>query len=310
MRNTHESEEFSHKTDEHERWSIDTNHPHVVNYRRTGQFVLLLSVLVTAISLLAWHLTIDILTLGPLYMFTPMIAAMSICYRHGISLHTAGLRWPRKRWIVIAAIGWPPIALVIVLFSLALPGVTFDPTMIEEFTGVPSEPLWQAIGLGGIVLFTIGIGMTLNALIAFGEEFGWRGYLLWELAPLGFWKASVLIGALWGVWHTPLVLAGLNYPSFPIVGILLFPVICILFSPVFTYIVIKGDSVLPAAVLHGVFNATGFLALASTDNAVMRELVVSEGGLIGIVAFSVLLFSIHRAGTPSLQAFKQDKAQA
>ena len=86
--------------------------------------------------------------------------------------------------------------------------------------------------------------------------------------------------------------------------------ICILFSPVFTYIVIKGDSVLPAAVLHGVFNATGFLALASTDNAVMRELVVSEGGIVGIVAFSVLLYSIYRAGTPSLQAFRHEKTAA
>src|SRR5205085_48045 len=46
-----------------------------------------------------------------------------------------------------------------------------------------------------------------------GEEYGWRGYLLPRLLPLGEVRASALVGLLWAVWHLPLLLAGLNYPG-------------------------------------------------------------------------------------------------
>jgi membrane protease YdiL (CAAX protease family) len=64
------------------------------------------------------------------------------------------------------------------------------------------------------------MGPAVNGLFAFGEELGWRGYLLPKLMPLGKWKAYVLVGIIWGLWHGPLVLAGFNYPAFPVLGVL------------------------------------------------------------------------------------------
>jgi membrane protease YdiL (CAAX protease family) len=46
-------------------------------------------------------------------------------------------------------------------------------------------------------------GLTFSALMALGEEYGWRGYLLPKLLPLGEVKAAVLIGAIWATWHLP-----------------------------------------------------------------------------------------------------------
>lgn len=43
------------------------------------------------------------------------------------------------------------------------------------------------------------------ALLAFGEEYGWRGYLLPKLLPLGLIPALLLQGVLWGLWQLPLV---------------------------------------------------------------------------------------------------------
>ena len=37
-------------------------------------------------------------------------------------------------------------------------------------------------------------GVTVNAVAGFGEELGWRGFLQKELAFLGFWRSSLLIG--------------------------------------------------------------------------------------------------------------------
>jgi len=56
-------------------------------------------------------------------------------------------------------------------------------------------------------------GDTLNALFGFGEEAGWRGYLLHEWKHMQFWKASLFIGLIWGIWHAPLILLGYNYPQ-------------------------------------------------------------------------------------------------
>lgn len=260
---------------------------------RLRDFLGILAFLVIGASTLSWLLAIDIMTLGPLYMFTPLLAAVIVCWRHDISLHQVGFRFGRRRWLLVGAFVWPPIALLMTGLALLVPGTTFDPTPILDMTGVPNEPVWLLIGAIGLLIGMLVAGVTINTVLAFGEEFGWRGYLLWELAPLGFWKASALIGLFWGLWHTPLVLAGLNYPSFPLLGVVLFTGICMLFSPLYTYLVAKANSMLPAALLHGVFNATGFIALAGTDDPVLRELVVSDGGLIGILVMTLILVVLY-----------------
>jgi membrane protease YdiL (CAAX protease family) len=61
-----------------------------------------------------------------------------------------------------------------------------------------------------LVLFAVG-GLTVFnipfTISGFGEEFGWRGYML----PLFYrlarpWRAFIICGLIWFTWHTPLVL--------------------------------------------------------------------------------------------------------
>jgi len=61
-----------------------------------------------------------------------------------------------------------------------------------------------------VILFTssLFIGPTINGIFGFGEELGWRGYLLPKLMPLGKARAYLILGVIWGLWHTPLVLLG------------------------------------------------------------------------------------------------------
>ncbi len=268
-----------------------------VDSGRLALFFGVLVALVIGYSAVTWAAGIDILAAGPLYMFTPAIAAVLVCRHAGISLSEVGLRIGRKRWLAIAAVIWLPLAGIIFLVSLGVPGVAFDSSIdMAAELGLPaSGPLWSAVAVG----IMVAIGATVNAVFGLGEELGWRGYLLWELAPLGFWKASLVIGAVWGLWHAPLIVVGLNYPSFPYVGILMFTIVCIAISPLFTYLVVRGESVLPAAVFHGVFNAAG-LVLVTTDSTVVQELVVGEGGVVGVVVFGLVALAIAVAGRPAL----------
>ena len=59
------------------------------------------------------------------------------------------------------------------------------------------------------------------AIVAFGEEYGWRGYLQSELFKLGRVRGVLLLGVIWGAWHWPLILMGYNYPGYPLLGVVL-----------------------------------------------------------------------------------------
>jgi membrane protease YdiL (CAAX protease family) len=89
------------------------------------------------------------------------------------------------------------------------------------------------------------------------EELGWRGYLyhLWR-RRFGFWRYSLFVGLIWGVWHWPMnYLFGLNYPQYSVLGIIIFPMFTMLLSVLMTLVRDHGRSVWAAGILHGVWNA-------------------------------------------------------
>ena len=52
-------------------------------------------------------------------------------------------------------------------------------------------------------LMNILLGLTIASISALIEEVAWRGFLFNELKNLGFLKASIFIGIVWGLWHLP-----------------------------------------------------------------------------------------------------------
>ena len=266
---------------------------------RLGLFVGILVISPGVLLVVARLTNLSPIALAPVYMFSPLLAGLIVCWRRDVSLRAVGLRIGRPRWLAVAAIGALPLVGLTLLLAIAVPGVGFEPT-VDVLTGVDLPPgIFGVVATFGLVL---GLGTTVNAVFALGEEFGWRGYLLWELAPLGFWRASLAIGMIWGLWHAPVIVAGYNYPSFPYVGVLAITIACISFSPVYTYLVLKAESVLAAAFLHGVFNGSAgiVIAFAVTDSPALGELVASPVGMAGIVAFGIAGLGIALSGPPDL----------
>ncbi|MCX6001855.1 MAG: CPBP family intramembrane metalloprotease, partial [Chloroflexi bacterium] len=154
----------------------------------------------------------------------------------------------------------------------------------QQLAAMPAHPFWF------ILILSLIAGTTVNAVAGFGEELGWRGFLVKELSFMGFWKSSALIGFIWGVWHAPLILLGLNYPHHPYLGILVMTGWTIVMAPVFSYIRLKAKSVIAAAIFHGTINAVPGLAVVLLTGG--DELTVGITGLAGFVAFIIVDLSL------------------
>lgn len=130
-------------------------------------------------------------------------------------------------------------------------------------------------------------GTTLNAFFAFGEEMGWRGFLYKVVEPLGFWRANLLIGVIWGIWHAPLILAGHNFPAHPVLGVFIMTAACMLLSVLFGYVREASGSVIAAAVFHGVFNAIAGVSIIFVADA--ENIYRSPLGFAGMIAILILI---------------------
>jgi CAAX protease family protein len=101
---------------------------------------------------------------------------------------------------------------------------------------------------------------------------------------------------IWGLWHAPLLLAGLNFTDVnPLASIGLFVVAAIAISLIFTRMyVAAGGAVLVAAVVHGSFNAYSDF-VATTDHLGGNPLVVAPGGAVGIALLFLTVIAAHAA---------------
>ena len=129
-------------------------------------------------------------------------------------------------------------------------------------------------------------GCTINGFFGLGEELGWRGYLLKSLKGKNFWTVSLIIGAVWGVWHFPLILIGHNYPKHPVIGIFMMTILCLLLTPTLIYIVLKSKSTITAGIYHGTFNAIAGISLLYVVGG--NDLTNSTTGLAGFIVIAIV----------------------
>jgi membrane protease YdiL (CAAX protease family) len=109
--------------------------------------------------------------------------------------------------------------------------------------------------------FTLLYALLISPL-NFGEEWGWRGYLLPQLLPLGQWRALLLTGIVWGTWHVPLILLGFDYPQHPLLGVLMIIGTCLIFGVILGWLRLASGSVWPAVLGHAAIDASAAAILA------------------------------------------------
>lgn len=141
------------------------------------------------------------------------------------------------------------------------------------------------LGLIFFALLSYVVGITLNMVIALGEELLWRG-LLWEqLKHLGLLPASLIIGFIWGVWHAPAIwVIGLNHPGVPLwIDLAMKVVVSMSLTPILCYFRARGDSIGVVAAFHGTLNGMAMLAFVLFEAP--NTLTIGVGGLPGIALY-------------------------
>ena len=226
------------------------------------------------------------------YMFFPLVSVLLTQLVTGEKpLSDIGISFRLNKWWWL---GWLVIIPLPILLSLPVsalfPGVSIG-TDTDALKQTVDAMQAQGLSFGpwgvGIVTLLSGFvaGLTINALFAFGEESAWRGFLHRLLKGKGFWKECLIIGAIWGIWHAPLILMGHNYPEHPVPGVFMMVAFCVLVTPLMVFIREKSGSVIMAAIAHGTINALGGLPLLYLIG--YKELLSGFTGLAGFIVLAV-----------------------
>ena len=144
------------------------------------------------------------------------------------------------------------------------------------------------------------IGPILNFFTCFGEEWGWRGYLLPKMSEKFSLIPMLLInGVIWGLWHAPLTAIGHNYgmgySGFPFTGILMMCLFCTVLGVFFSYISLKTKSCIPAVLGHGAVNSFSAIGIYFTKDGGNPFIGPAPTGIIGMIPFIIvgILMILH-----------------
>ena len=138
---------------------------------------------------------------------------------------------------------------------------------------------------------------ALNFVTCFGEEWGWRGYLLPKVSKHFSTIHTLLItGIIWGLWHAPMTIIGHNYGlgywGFPFTGIAMMCVFCIVLGIFLSYVTLKTKSCIPAILGHGAINGIAAIGIYFTFDGGNPFIGPAPTGIIGMIPFILVAISM------------------
>lgn len=185
------------------------------------------------------------------------------------------------------------------IYFLLVPG-SFDPNcgymrLTLEAAGTSADALPMPLNLM-LLIQTVQaflLAPILNFVTCFGEEWGWRGYLLPKMKNLLPTVPMLLVtGIIWGLWHAPLTIIGHNYGlgywGFPFTGIAMMCVFCTVLGIFLSYVTLKTNSCIPAILGHGAINGIAAIGMYFTRDGGNPFVGPAPTGIIGLIPFIVV----------------------
>ena len=94
----------------------------------------------------------------------------------------------------------------------------------------------------------------------------------------------MIIGAIWGAWHIPLVVQGYNFPEHPYIGAVLIVIAATFLGVIISYVTKRSGTIMTAAFFHGVFNAVAGITIVLTRG--YTDIYHGPFGLIAIFVYA------------------------
>ncbi|MCE4025677.1 CPBP family intramembrane metalloprotease [Microbacterium sp. Au-Mic1] len=257
-------------------------------------------------------------------MYTPAVAVVLVLLLlrpipKGRRLRFLGL-WPlrpakRVVWMIVIGLLAPPLLVAVSTAVAVLCGwLQVDLVGFSGFShllasqvpaGTPLPP--TAVLIAAQAASIPVAAATINAVAAFGEELGWRGFLVPALRRFGTWSSLLVSGVIWGLWHAPIILLGYDFARTDATGVLFMIGGCVVWGVLLGWLRLRSASMWPAVFAHGALNASAamylwFFAWGSTaDPALILPLGVS-GWIVGAVVILVLIVTGQFRRQPALAA--------
>ena len=220
-------------------------------------------------------------------MWMPALAALITTFIYQRNFRGLGWGLGKPRYLVIAYL--LPVIYGMVTYGLIwITGLgAFDSTAAGD-------------RLPNFLLSYATLGVLMSLLSATGEEIGWRGLLVPELAKLtSFTKTALISGVIWVLWHAPLILlADYDSGAPKWFALLCFAALAIGASFPFAWLRLASGSLWPAALLHashnlfiqGVFD----VLTANTGNTVYFSGEFGLGLAIAGLVIAVIFVKLSR----------------
>ena len=246
-------------------------------------------------------------------MWSPATAAILTCKIFGRDLGTLGWKWGKTRYQVasyLIPLGYATVAYVFIwVFRL---GGFYDHEFVSRLTqrfGLGALPDWASISLYFVLAGTV--GMVRSCASALGEEIGWRGFLVPQLAKMtSFTNTSLISGVIWSLWHYPiLIFADYNAGTPTWYGLTCFTVMVISISFVFAWMRLKSGSLWTGVLLHASHNLfiQSFFTPMTTNTGRTAYFIDEFGCVLPVVALALAIYFWSRrrevvaSESPSIQ---------
>jgi uncharacterized protein len=230
--------------------------------RRTKNSIIIYIMLTAALSSIFYVLVIQrskagqgpgLLILG--LMWCPGVSGLLTRLAFQGNLRGHGFGWGQTKYQFASY--WIPLvysSIVYVPFWLA---GYFDPNnrrLDAVMHRLPQLP--HAAALPVLFLFLATVGMLTSCLSALGEELGWRGFLVPQLAKVtSFPRVALISGGIWALWHYPLILFADYHGAGPLwYSIACFTMLVLGISFLFAWMRLKSGSVWTGMLLHASHN--------------------------------------------------------
>lgn len=185
----------------------------------------------------------DLAILGLMWM--PAVAALvtTLIYQRNVR----GLGWSPGK-VKYLALGY--------LLPIVYAAVAYGFVWVSGLGAYDGASAVEKGGLAGFLISALTLGVLQSALLALGEEIGWRGLLVPQMARITTVSRTALItGLIWGLWHVPLILFGGYNAGTPWwYALLCFTVLIVGMNFAFTWLRLASGSIWPTVLMHASHN--------------------------------------------------------